>query len=369
MFQIASHPSSFNSMHSHGHGHSQSHAHQNAQYSRSYASSSFSFPPNIQLPRRLSRPAFTELSREAIVSSYPELREVPAEYIKNGMRPKAEQMMKGISALMSADLPSTLPRCRVVQDTFRLSVREPLNPAHQVSAAYIPNCVLAVSKAPPPSSRNAPASYGPMDPVHFFPMHSAILALNCSILPTRTLPRMYSHTDRTPSKVELPLIHLSLPSITHFRDLHSYMYTGSLSLIFFSLLPIPPSVLGLHPSVSPTSKHYSPLYPHPKTGARHPSELSRTMVRTALGSPDTLYQLSSHLYQLAFGNGGMGIPGVIGGGVKGLLNQTAVVKDMWQDVVALGMNDPDLWDVLDLAWEVVLGALNLGFAAEQAQSM
>jgi hypothetical protein len=36
-----------------------------------------------------------------------------------------------------------------------------------------------------------------------------------------------------------------------------------------------------------------------------------------------------------------------------------VVSGVWRNVVALGVADPELWDVLDLAWEVVLGSLNL----------
>jgi hypothetical protein len=31
-------------------------------------------------------------------------------------------------------------------------------------------------------------------------------------------------------------------------------------------------------------------------------------------------------------------------------------------MVALGLYDPELWDAVDLAWEVVLGALNLAAA-------
>ncbi|EEB98437.1 hypothetical protein MPER_02052 [Moniliophthora perniciosa FA553] len=34
-------------------------------------------------------------------------------------------------------------------------------------------------------------------------------------------------------------------------------------------------------------------------------------------------------------------------------------RDVWQDMVALGLHDPELWDTIDLAWEVILGALNL----------
>jgi len=31
-------------------------------------------------------------------------------------------------------------------------------------------------------------------------------------------------------------------------------------------------------------------------------------------------------------------------------------------MVALGLHDPELWDTVDLAWEIVLGALNLAAA-------
>jgi len=45
------------------------------------------------------------------------------------------------------------------------------------------------------------------------------------------------------------------------------------------------------------------------------------------------------------------------------------VKELWQDMVALGLNDPELWDTLDLAWEIVLGALNLAAAAQREMEM
>ncbi|KAJ6552196.1 hypothetical protein DFH09DRAFT_1366325 [Mycena vulgaris] len=35
------------------------------------------------------------------------------------------------------------------------------------------------------------------------------------------------------------------------------------------------------------------------------------------------------------------------------------MQELWQDMVALGVYDPELWDALDLAWEVGLGVLNL----------
>lgn len=76
MFQVASHPPSFN-MHIHG-------SHYSAHYS---APSS----PNVQLPRNLARPSFAEVSRDSIIAAAPELSNVPVEYIRRGLRPKATQ--------------------------------------------------------------------------------------------------------------------------------------------------------------------------------------------------------------------------------------------------------------------------------------
>jgi len=39
------------------------------------------------------------------------------------------------------------------------------------------------------------------------------------------------------------------------------------------------------------------------------------------------------------------------------------IAAVWRNAVALGIHDPEFWDCLDLAWEVVLGAMNLGAGA------
>ena len=81
MFQVASHSSAF-AMHGHSHGHGPHHP------SMSMSTTS---PTGIQLPRTLSRPAFTDVSRDAIMAVAPELASVPPEYIRRGLRPKAHQ--------------------------------------------------------------------------------------------------------------------------------------------------------------------------------------------------------------------------------------------------------------------------------------
>ncbi|KAJ6565523.1 hypothetical protein DFH09DRAFT_1314819 [Mycena vulgaris] len=45
--------------------------------------------------------------------------------------------------------------------------------------------------------------------------------------------------------------------------------------------------------------------------------------------------------------------------LSALTGHAGHVKELWQDMVALDVYDPEIWDVLDLAWEVALGALNL----------
>ena len=76
MFQVASHPHAF-PLHAHGH-------HQPMPMST----------PSVQLPRTLSRPQFAEVSRESVVAVAPELANVPAEYIRRGLRAKAPQYVQ-----------------------------------------------------------------------------------------------------------------------------------------------------------------------------------------------------------------------------------------------------------------------------------
>jgi len=79
--------------------------------------------------------------------------------------------------------------------------------------------------------------------------------------------------------------------------------------------------------------------------------LTHQAVRATLQSPDTLHQFSARLCQHS------------GGNLSTLMGLTARVKDLWQDLVSLGLYEPELWDTLDLAWEILLGALNLAATA------
>ena len=76
MFQVASPLHHFSDFSLHGHGH----------HTLSPISA-----PSVQLPRTLSRPQFSEVSRDSISAVAPELTNVPAEYIRRGLRAKAPQ--------------------------------------------------------------------------------------------------------------------------------------------------------------------------------------------------------------------------------------------------------------------------------------
>jgi len=78
-----------------------------------------------------------------------------------------------------------------------------------------------------------------------------------------------------------------------------------------------------------------------------PPSLTHQNVLATLQSPDTVHSLAVLLCRHTSGN------------LVKLTALTAHVRDLWQDMVSLGLFDNELWDTLDLAWEVLLGALNL----------
>ncbi|KAJ2922887.1 hypothetical protein H1R20_g14171, partial [Candolleomyces eurysporus] len=77
--------------------------------------------PNVQLPRNLARPPFAEVSRDSIMAAAPELASVPVEYIRRGLRPKANQHLEP-SQVPDADLHTPFTITLVY---FRASTRGP----------------------------------------------------------------------------------------------------------------------------------------------------------------------------------------------------------------------------------------------------
>ncbi|KAF8888824.1 hypothetical protein BD779DRAFT_1522808 [Infundibulicybe gibba] len=282
MFQVASHPSSF--VHGAAHSHS---AHRHAAPSAQQP---------VQLPRTLARPPFTDISRKAIAAAAPELANVPAEYIRSGLRSKASQMLAGNSKL---SLPPSVPKSQIPP-----SLTVPVRP----SSSTYPTHLLAISASKPTSSNESAT---------LVPVHSLVLAAHCALLPPLPAP-----AGAATGTLHLPILPLALPSPAAFTLLHAYMYTHSLPNLLGALIPLPPAFLSALPPLA-----------------------------AALASGPALHQLSAHLASAS------------GENLAALTRHAAHVKELWQDVAALGIHDPELWDAIDLAWEVVLGAMNIAAAS------
>lgn len=123
--------------------------------------------------------------------------------------------------------------------------------------------------------------------------------------------------------MNMPVLPLSLPSPAAFSILHQFMYHHRLDAVLQALFPLPSAFL---------------------------HNLSHQTVQSTLASGTMLHQLSTYLCTSASSN------------LTTLTQHAAHVKELWQDMVALGLYDPELWDTVDLAWEVVLGAMNLAAA-------
>ncbi|KAJ7471858.1 hypothetical protein FB451DRAFT_1089971 [Mycena latifolia] len=267
------------------------------------SSSSRTASSKFQLPRTLERPSFAEVPRTALLAAAPDLGGASIEFIRKNLLATAPQMLAGTSALSPSHLPSALPKCSLPP---YLTV--PLFPRQD---CVYPTHTLAISNASPS---------GPTDMHLVFPVHALVLAAHCSKLPQLPPP-----APRASSSVHLPVLPLALPSAPAFSILHAFMYTHRLDAVLTALFPIPPRFL---------------------------QSLTHKTVRAALQSGADLHHLSAHLCAASASN------------MQVLMTHTAHVKELWQDMVALGIDDAALWDTVELAYEIVLGALSLAAMAK-----
>ena len=205
------------------------------------------------------------------------------------------RMLAGIAAL---SIPTSMSKSQLPP-----SLSIPIRPTS--SQPTYPTHVLAVG-----SSKSSPNEH-----VVLFPIHSIVLASQCS-----SIPRLPSSSPPSSSKLHAPVLPLALPSPAAFQVIHAYLYNHSLGGVLQALFPLPSGFV---------------------------QSLSHNTVQSTLASGTTLHQLSSYLCSSA------------GSSLQVLTTHAAHIKELWQDMVALGLCDPELWDTVDLAWEVVLGALNL----------
>ncbi|KAJ7691855.1 hypothetical protein B0H16DRAFT_1680749 [Mycena metata] len=271
--------------------------------------------PDFPAPRKLDRPQFTDISRDTLAAAAPELATVPAEFIRQGLRAKAPQMQAGIAALA--------PSHGTLIKTLNCNTA----PSHlppSIPRSHLPQALAIPLRAPPPGAPS-PLSYpthalaigskGAKDsaPQLVFPVHAVVLAAHCANIPRFPAPPR----SRASASVTLPILPLSLPSPQAFSILHAFMYTHRIDAALGALLPFPPAFL-------------EALVPSPSSNAR---------LAAALASGSTRHELGAHLCAASSGN------------LTTLMTHAAHVRELWQDMVALGL--------YDLAWEVVLGAMNL----------
>lgn len=198
---------------------------------------------------------------------------------------------------------TTVPKSHL-STTVSVALRAPS------SRSSYPTHVLAISTVGSSSS----------DPKHtLVPVHAVTLAAHCAKLPA--LPPSQARVSG--NNMQLPILPLALPSQAAFTILHTFMLNHRLDSVLNALLPLPSQFL---------------------------DGLSHHGIRQTLASSTTLHQLASYVCASSSGN------------LQTVTGHASHVKEMWQDMVSLGLYDPELWDAIDLAWEIVLGALNLGAA-------
>ncbi|KAJ7337569.1 hypothetical protein DFH08DRAFT_964544 [Mycena albidolilacea] len=129
-------------------------------------------------------------------------------------------------------------------------------------------------------------------------------------------PAVCAPSSLCSSSVMPPVFPLAL-SWQAFTILHTYMYTYRIDDVLESLLLLPPMFL--------------------LSLASPPSQYVLSMLTATLTTPYMRQALSTHL--LAASGMSLAAP----------LVYTGHMKELWQDMVALGVNDPMLWGAVDIA--------------------
>ncbi|KAH9077530.1 hypothetical protein EDB83DRAFT_2504056 [Lactarius deliciosus] len=176
--------------------------------------------PNLQLPRTLNRPAFTEVQRDAILAVEPNLGQVPFEYIRKGLHARGEELMASINA---AKVPPQLPRTR-------LPASFDIAPTHGTPP---PTHILAVQSSP---SSGRPVS----DAVFLVPTHHIVLAAHCAHIPRLPVSRPQT---RSSGAFAVPVMPLVVPHAEAFAPLHAFLVAHRLDRLMANLLPVPPAML------------------------------------------------------------------------------------------------------------------------------
>ena len=148
--------------------------------------------------------------------------------------------------------------------------------------------------------------------VTLFPIHNIILAAHCANLPILP-PSNVTRPDAVGSTISLPMVPLCIPAPDVFSQLSTFLYTKRIDHLLASLMPCP--------------------VPHPIYRGDPTSERVRFLLQQFSNKLATNYDTQT------------------------LLTHAMAVNGLWRNACALGIDDGKLWCALDVAWEILIGAL------------
>ncbi|KAJ7093917.1 hypothetical protein B0H15DRAFT_947252 [Mycena belliarum] len=248
---------------------------------------------SYEVPRELLRPTFQEISYDTLSSFEPEL--------------------------LGDDLPDIEYIRDVMEDLgpglLRAAVTVvPDSPAKNALPTEIAITINDHSDYPPPTHMLAVHGRAPKDAplsarrqVTLVPTHSLVLGLHCVRLPKFAAPPSapaYTSEDRT--QLTIPVQPLCIPAPATYAFLATFLYTKRTDILLKALLPCPPP---------------------PKL------DDDRTLLPAFAGRLAATY--TGHA----------------------LMRHIQSVYGLWQNACALGVFVDELWDTIDLAWEVLLTAM------------
>ncbi|EJD43492.1 hypothetical protein AURDEDRAFT_185632 [Auricularia subglabra TFB-10046 SS5] len=294
----------------------------------------------VIFPRRLARPEPAAVSRDALAAIDPSLADVAPAYVLEKLQPMGPQLVAMLAKAKAA------PTSGLPQD---LEVLLPASEAEH--RTQFPTHMLAVHSKQPRLQTNSRSGAPQLKrKVTLFPAHDVVLVANCAHLPpfppsgsqllaeqpTQPQPEQQSQpapeaadadepedAPASPISINLPVVPMCLPSPTTFPIVQSYIYTKRGDTLLARLLPPVP---GTPPNPS------NPATVTPGSRPQITSDRSETM-RNLVSALSDAYKPNT------------------------LLTHALTAHGLWSNVCVLGVHDEKLWRVLDLAWEVLMGAL------------
>lgn len=288
-----------------------------------FSSSASQMTPPMNLPPKLARPAFQEVLRENLLLADPDLTDVDPAHVRESLVAFGPSYVVPFptTALHLPVYPRLLETFLIMSwmhmpDGF-LPEELPIT-VHDLTTAP-PSHMVAVYSLMSMCSASGPAvGRGPC--FNFYPVHSIYLAAHCAHLPNfPTIASTWTPPIVTPGATSatymVPVQSLCLPSPVTYPLILGYLYTKRADLLISEFLPTPVPV-GLLAAATRGVKDHKAMRDY----ADH------------LAAAYTL---------------------------PALLNYAVLVEGFWMNACTLGIVDHCLWEVIDVAWRVLMHAFTL----------